>query len=362
MDLILHIGCEKTGSTSVQEFLSLNRDKLKERGVIVPKSLGVGNHIKLPVAAMHGDNWGQLLRVYHGITSEKVLDIFRGQVRNDLTEELAGSSRAIISSEHLSSTLRTEEEIEWLREFLFSIFSNVHVIVYLRRQDQFHTSLYSTEVRFGRVGTLDYPTKEQIARLYDYQALLRRWSKAFPQVTIRRFGRSFLENGDVKADFVSQVGLGRMEDFKPGGNENTSLGIGQLDFVRSVNRFLPLMKGGKLNPDRFQLDKCLEILPRAGEPLALKVADARRLMAEVRENNLWVAEQFFSSAFAEGDPLFGPLDFNAGATQGTIATKVVLETALALARSKTKAESASDADLICEMFASWWAEKNRAKP
>ena len=42
--LILHIGTEKTGTTSIQEFLGINRAALAEQGLHVPEFLGARTH------------------------------------------------------------------------------------------------------------------------------------------------------------------------------------------------------------------------------------------------------------------------------------------------------------------------------
>jgi len=38
--IILHIGTEKTGTTSIQEFLNLNRVALRDKGFLAPNSGG----------------------------------------------------------------------------------------------------------------------------------------------------------------------------------------------------------------------------------------------------------------------------------------------------------------------------------
>ena len=48
---IIHVGHEKTGTKSIQNFLIANNQSLKREGIIFPKSLGSGNHTRL-VAAM----------------------------------------------------------------------------------------------------------------------------------------------------------------------------------------------------------------------------------------------------------------------------------------------------------------------
>ena len=53
MNLILHIGTEKTGTTSIQKFLKKNIDQLGRNGVFVPRTpmLDSGNHRWVPLFA-----------------------------------------------------------------------------------------------------------------------------------------------------------------------------------------------------------------------------------------------------------------------------------------------------------------------
>ena len=50
-ECILHIGTEKTGTTSIQKFLATNRTLLKANGVLYPLSPGKVNHIGLEAYA-----------------------------------------------------------------------------------------------------------------------------------------------------------------------------------------------------------------------------------------------------------------------------------------------------------------------
>lgn len=45
---LLHIGTEKTGATTIQEFLRINRKALLAMNIHMPDFLGIGNHQWLP--------------------------------------------------------------------------------------------------------------------------------------------------------------------------------------------------------------------------------------------------------------------------------------------------------------------------
>ena len=42
-ELFLHIGTQKTGTTSIQSFLKLNRIELEKKNIYTPKSIDIGN-------------------------------------------------------------------------------------------------------------------------------------------------------------------------------------------------------------------------------------------------------------------------------------------------------------------------------
>ena len=60
MELYLHIGTEKTGTTTIQSFLAANRDLLKRNRILYPRAPGEQNHRALAAAAQdcaRGDLW-----------------------------------------------------------------------------------------------------------------------------------------------------------------------------------------------------------------------------------------------------------------------------------------------------------------
>lgn len=55
MRLSIHIGTEKTGTTSIQTALKADRDRLAESGVLFPILFGSLNQMELSVAASNQD-------------------------------------------------------------------------------------------------------------------------------------------------------------------------------------------------------------------------------------------------------------------------------------------------------------------
>ncbi|MEL4896014.1 hypothetical protein [Crocosphaera sp. Alani8] len=57
MRAFLHIGTEKTGTTTIQNFLVKNREKLLSRSYLYPSFSGRSNHSSLVVLATKSDNF-----------------------------------------------------------------------------------------------------------------------------------------------------------------------------------------------------------------------------------------------------------------------------------------------------------------
>jgi hypothetical protein len=115
--LVLHIGTEKTGTTSIQRFLIQNLEPLKSQGIWIPTTLGVRGHRLLPMLALAEGTSNDLF------SAEGLADPGqRGQAKQvwlkSFREEVlaSGDSRWIISSEFLQSRLTSDSEIKCLAD------------------------------------------------------------------------------------------------------------------------------------------------------------------------------------------------------------------------------------------------------
>ncbi len=77
MELYLHIGTEKTGTTSVQKFFRANREVLAQNGIIYPLAPGKQNHMGLAASAQDIGQARGPLRKSLGIKTEAEARTFR---------------------------------------------------------------------------------------------------------------------------------------------------------------------------------------------------------------------------------------------------------------------------------------------
>ena len=151
MKAIVHIGAEKTGTTSIQSFCATNRVLLAKRGVLYPSSLGSANHMALAAYALNDDKIDDV-RLSHGLTSADEIECYRRRVMASLSKEIRSAGEIttlLLSNEHLQSRLVEEEEVARLRSLISTFTDDMRIVVYLRRQDRVAVSHYSTRLKAG---------------------------------------------------------------------------------------------------------------------------------------------------------------------------------------------------------------------
>ena len=183
MDLILHIGTEKTGTTALQHSLAGQRQQLLAGNVGYFDSLGhAGNHRRLSVYARDPSRPDDAVRTL-GLAIPGAHAEYRRQTERLLDEELTEHHQVetwIASGEHMHSRLTTQAEVDCLADLLLSRFSSVTVVAVLRPQVELALSQCSTASRAGwpvAPDLLDRVTPAQA--YYNYWTLWQRWSQAF---------------------------------------------------------------------------------------------------------------------------------------------------------------------------------------
>ena len=149
--LYIHIGLPKTGTTSAQVFLTLNRDRLVQHGLYYPQT----SH------PLFGSDWQH--RFVHASIMEEFqkhdlqLEKYDFKIIDALAEEMLhkGHPKNLISEENLSWHSQLQSAV--LERF--SKWFDVKIIIFLRRQDQWLESYYTQIVRDGY--------KEPFAAIFD---------------------------------------------------------------------------------------------------------------------------------------------------------------------------------------------------
>jgi hypothetical protein len=299
----LHIGTEKTGTTSIQNFLSRNRSQLSVQGVVYPRSPGNQNHTGLAVYALRETKQSGIRRS-SGVSDREQVAPFRERLRADLDRELRSiaASRLVFSNEHLSSRLLTEREIERVRNLCARYATQTIVIVYLRNQVDFLVSSFGTSIKSGGTRRFPFPLSERRIRTMDYMALLNPWRKIFGRenMIVRRFERSDFAEGDLLSDFAAQIRFDVLGCIRPE-PRNEALSARELAFLREFNERVPRWVEGQENPARGSIVAALERCNNQGPRLSVPPEIAAAISAQFEESNRQVSKEYFDGKW---NPLF----------------------------------------------------------
>lgn len=293
MKLTLHIGTEKTGSTSIQRALAARREELLAYGILYPYLFGSENHMELAVAAMglRPDDTLQMLE-----TARSGLDYhaYTAALTYRLHEEIAAArvSHLLISNEHCHGRLDNLESVRRILEIVDQPIEQVEVIVYLRRQDRMAISMHSTRLRDGGTGEI-LPTLDPLPAYFDFHRLMSNYAEVFGVASLRPrlFEADRLVNGDVVADFFANLNI----PVSPGPmvRDNPSLSREQARFLELFNARFPLIVEGGLNPNSGQVISAIRdtLRGRVGRPSRTQ---AQVFQAQFDEVNLMARERFLS--------------------------------------------------------------------
>lgn len=297
VDLVLHIGSGKTGTSSIQQFLRRNRDRLAERGILVPRSPGEGRHVQVglyikPDSALAGRlSWRQ-----SGFTSPAE---FRVDFRRRLSAEIdeSGLSRMLLSDEGVYAS--SEEAMKGLRGLVDDMARSLRLVVYLRRQDDHLCSRYQQSVKTGCVDRLSSWVEHDMGWLYDYAARLRRFDRivAPTELVVRRFEPGRFAEGSLFQDFLDAVGVEACAgDLAQVPDHNHSLDAESVELLRLLNCYRVEFEGA--TADQIDNRGFLAALADASSDLTLTLPAAvlDAFMARWEDSNRAVAKEFL------GDP------------------------------------------------------------
>ena len=211
--LLIHIGSQKTGSSSIQHFLRQNAGEARRRGInFVKATRGWIDHNRLARELRSGSDETPLLA--------------------EVVAEMASSEEPtqIISAEEMfhpraANRLAGLLPEEWR--------GNVKVIAYLRRPDDLMEALYKQRVKTGAIEPGPMRYLRDAAHEYDYLGALGAWERMVGRenMIVRPYRRDLLEGGDGVRDFLKATGLDELAEMpcdRPEDNPSFSAPLSEL--------------------------------------------------------------------------------------------------------------------------------------
>lgn len=298
VELVLHIGTGKTGTTSLQHMLKENRARIAELGTLVPRSLGRTRHTRLGLAMRSGADLETQVSWHRQEAASPAQ--FRRRVLRRLAAEIeqSGAERVLVTDEALYGM--PVDAMRRLRRLTDGLARRTRVVVYLRRQDDHLASRYQQVVKTGEVRRLvDRVSEMRLDGLYDYHARLQQWQHhlAPDELVVRRFERDAFLHGSLHQDYLDAVGIVAA----PGvvvepPRRNESLDAESAEFLRILNLYRVEHEGARAGViDNREYLPRLATLP-VGPTLTLPHQMLEEFMGRYETSNAAVARDFLGDA------------------------------------------------------------------
>jgi len=292
--VVLHIGGEKTGSTTLQSTLGLNRAELAKRGILYSRTAGGTNHILLPLHATAGEGTEDL-RAASGLHRAATFTNFMARFPDVLRQEAeaSGAHTLVYSSEHLSSRIRDGEGVRRLWSVLGEIADEIRLVYYARPQEEVVVSAWSTMLKSGSAEPFDPTHLLTFDTLLDHAGLVDRWGPFFADSywVFRPFQRAQLAGGDIVEDFCLHARLPVEALVKRVPPLNPTLDAPRAEFLRLYNKSAGIVPGTPQQGGRGELVRLLERLSN-GPALRLPNEALEAIAARFGPGNEAVARRF----------------------------------------------------------------------
>jgi hypothetical protein len=261
---VIHVGTERTGSTSVQRALYAERQALANAGVFVPLSLvrsyerdaGVAKHVLFALALADTEHF-PLDLVPLESPRQSPRDLQRDILDAMGTEFAHPDSRAhtlLISSEHIHSRLDTHGAVSRIREVLEPWVDDFVIVVVLRPQIDMAVSLANLVVRRSGLDPRLIPLFDDTGGYdrvmgvrpgyFELDDMLQRFESVFGAGAVRAARYDARGAFDSRRVLFDAIGL-PAPAFPADERANASLSRDALQVMRCVHQHIDLVQ----NPD-----------------------------------------------------------------------------------------------------------------
>ena len=276
-NLLLHVGMDKTGTSSIQYAIQQVHQKLAlEYGTLVPRTGLWPDFSHHPFAFAAMGIFGH---------SKKDLPTLFGRLQKEIDNQ--NPKTVLISSECLFK-LPQNPGIDSFMDFVRRMFSDVRVIIYVRRQDKWVESRYRHSVMSGKEITL-----KQLAGpgFSNYLSSIDKWSEIVgsEKMVIRPFEVRKFFKGRIEFDFQQASGLPQDIFLNIEGDVKNAKFLSDAVLVRSTLNHLNLPKSLTAGVNDFLLN--IEQTPESDSQF-VSPKFANELIRTYADTNLEIARKY----------------------------------------------------------------------
>ncbi|EPB7850631.1 coiled-coil domain-containing protein [Campylobacter coli] len=310
MTAYVHIGTEKTGTTSIQEFLYINKSIIQKQNYFFAQSIGIKNHWDLAFLG-YSLNKKDSYILNNSLWNFQAIKQHKKNIFSKIKDEVKFNHKIIFSSELLQSRLTRKREIVKLYTFFKKIgFTNIKVICYIRDANEMLRSLLSEAIKWEEIDSFELKEEKEEYKLgykknlfhfhhiCNHKQTLQWWGEVFGKenLIVRLFDKNEFYQGDLLKDFIHSIGLEWDDEFIIPPKQNESLDLLGIDLLRRINKFLPLFCNNARNIFRGDLHH-FAVKHFTSKDSHLKFQPPKEVVQSYidyfEESNEWVRKEFF---------------------------------------------------------------------
>lgn len=231
--IIIHVGHSKTGSSSIQQMLTSERDRLERHGLLYPQSnIGRRNHRSLMFDVIGTVNFGTSVNtgLFIKMSAEE-----GGAMRKSASEwrfftrqcNQSNAGTVLLSAEGLFGILNRDCAARLKKRLEKIPHTCLRVVGYVRSPALFYLSMVQQRLKGGH-GLPAPKAFERAASIESYRRNLGVHLEA------KVFERHNLKNGDVVQDFLERIGFSHFSPQVPPSVENESVSAEAMDVLSKL--------------------------------------------------------------------------------------------------------------------------------
>ena len=183
--------------------------------------------------------------------------------------------------------------------------------MYVRSPISTALSLMSEAIKNGSTKLeLSSPETDYISRICNHKRTFQMWSQVFPEakLVVKPFQKEYLCNGSVVDDIFYYIGLSNLSGggFSVSSARNESLSLEGMYILSLLNKIIPKIVDGRLNPSRLDLATYMSSRFCRGSIYYPSVKEINDFKEKFLDSQQWIADKFWNSSFELWGPSFSP--------------------------------------------------------
>ncbi len=303
--LYVHVGLPKTGTSAIQAFCVENRELLEKKGFCYPN---LPYRYEGKSSSRNGAFLTAKLMDKNGVWLEEKEKQRFAEGLGKVKELFQTFDNVILSDEGIWLNVKSRRKtlFEELKDAGSRDGYITKIIVYLRRQDEYISSIWNQKVKHKEEERsweefLDVVKQGRLANLKYYRTLKQAAeSLGMEHIIVRRYGREYLKGGMSQMDFLDALGLEFTDEYKMDHpTVNQKLTLNGVEIKRVINGFDTISAAEKSYLGQV-LSDITSISGQTDTSVMWSAQQAKAFVDQFKKENKKIANTFIQ----DGKPLF----------------------------------------------------------